>query len=108
MGFYYWILPHMLGAGHLRYYQTAEHRNCHPAPYTETTAWMNSRTTATSWLYCRLAWITPYHSEHHAWPNVPFHQLPYVSAAINKRGSRPRSECNPTGENGYANMHWGI
>ena len=25
---FYWILPHMVGAGHLRYYQTAEHRAC--------------------------------------------------------------------------------
>jgi hypothetical protein len=33
---YYWILPHMLGAGHLRYYQTAEHRACRLGSYTDT------------------------------------------------------------------------
>jgi len=105
---YYWIVPHMLGAGHLRYYQTAEHRSCHQAPYTEGTAWANSRTSSTNWLYARLAWNMPYHSEHHAWPNIPFHQLPAVSKAIEERGTRPRSGCNPTGERGYLHMHINI
>ena len=29
---YYWLLPHIIGAGHLRYYQTAEHRVTLPPP----------------------------------------------------------------------------
>eukprot|EP01050_Picozoa_sp_SAG11_P020569 SAG11_NODE_3491_length_2415_cov_2.138601_1_plen_198_part_00 len=103
---YFWILPHMLGAGHLRYYQTAEHRGvthllhhrtyaaaaavshgcvligtaaCRLGSFTDTSAWITSRTTTTWWLYAKLAWNMPYHSEHHAWPNVPFHVLPEVS-----------------------------
>lgn len=31
---YYWLLPHAIGAAHLRYYQTAEHRSCTRSSYT--------------------------------------------------------------------------
>lgn len=102
---YYWLLPHIFGAGHLRYYQTAEHRSCHRAPYTENTAWTNARTSTTNWLYARLAWNMPYHSEHHAWPNIPFHMLPKLSKSIDERSSRPTSGCTPTGERGYIALH---
>ena len=103
--FYYWILPHMLGAGHLRYYQTAEHRACRLGNFTETNAWIVSRTTATWWVYAKLAWNMPYHSEHHAWPNVPFYLLPELHQRIKKQGSRPQSGCRPGGEHGYLHMH---
>lgn len=103
--FYYWILPHMLGAGHLRYYQTAEHRACRLGNFTETNAWIVSRTTATWWVYAKLAWNMPYHSEHHAWPNVPFYLLPELHQRIKEQGSRPRSGCHPDGDHGYLHMH---
>ena len=48
----------------------------------------------------------PYHSEHHAWPNVPFHVLPEVHKKIKDLGTRPRSKCYPGGEDGYLSMHW--
>jgi fatty acid desaturase len=48
----------------------------------------------------------PYHSEHHAWPNVPFHVLPEVHKKIKDLGTRPRSKCNPGGEDGFLSMHW--
>ena len=73
--FLLWILPHCIGAGHLRLYQFAEHRACKMGPYTDTNAWICARTTSTWWLYRKLAWYMPYHVEHHAWPNVPFHKL---------------------------------
>lgn len=41
----------------------------------DTNAWICARTTSTWWLYKKLAWYMPYHVEHHAWPNVPFHKL---------------------------------
>lgn len=103
---YYWILPHMLGAGHLRYYQTAEHRACRLGSYTDTSAWITARTTTTWWVYARLAWNMPYHSEHHAWPNVPFHVLPEVYERIKVLDTRPVSDCNPTGEHGFLYIHW--
>ena len=104
--FYYWLLPHTLGAGHLRYYQTAEHRACRLGSFTDTNAWIVSRTTATWWLYARLAWNMPYHSEHHAWPNVPFYLLPQLHYRVKQRAARPASGCNPSGEHGFLYMHW--
>ena len=53
---WYWLLPHVIGAGHLRWYQAAEHRGCAMGRFTDTSAWLVSRTTATWWLYCKLAW----------------------------------------------------
>jgi fatty acid desaturase len=103
---YYWLLPHMLGAGHLRYYQTAEHRACQMGKYTDTNAWVVSRTTATWWIYSQLAWNMPYHQEHHAWPNVPFYLLPALHTKVEADGIRPESGCSPTGVNGYFWMHW--
>lgn len=103
---FYWILPHMVGAGHLRYYQTAEHRACKMGEFTDTNAWVVSRTTATWWFYCALAWNMPYHQEHHAWPNVPFHRLPQLHAKVMESPNKPESGCSPVGDNGYAWMHW--
>lgn len=102
---YYWLLPHILGAGHLRYYQAAEHRGCKMGAFTDTNAWLVSRTTTTWWLYCKLAWNMPYHQEHHAWPNVPFYKLPELHRRVAKAGTRPRSGCTPEGERGYVHLH---
>ena len=55
----YWLLPYAVGCAHLRFYQTAEHRACNERDYTNTAVWVASRTTATFWLYCRLAWNMP-------------------------------------------------
>ncbi|CAJ1393123.1 unnamed protein product [Effrenium voratum] len=106
-----WLVPHCLGAGHLRLYQFAEHRACKMGSYTETNAWICARTTTTWWLYRKLAWQMPFHVEHHAWPNVPFHQLEaaheLARSAFAKSGipSAP-SGCQPDGEKGYLNLHW--
>lgn len=106
-----WILPHCIGAGHLRLYQFAEHRACKMGPYTDTNAWICARTTSTWWLYKKLAWYMPYHVEHHAWPNVPFlklqaaHEL--VKDAYKKQGfMKIPTGCSPSGEGGYLNLHW--
>lgn len=64
-----------------------------------------SRTTATWWVYAKLAWNMPYHSEHHAWPNVPFYLLPELHQQIKEKGSRPQSGCHPGGEHGFLHMH---
>jgi fatty acid desaturase len=105
----YWLLPHCLGAGHLRMYQFAEHRACTMGTHTDTNAWVCSRTTATWWLYRKLAWQMPYHVEHHAFPNVPFHKLQalheMIKAQYIKEGSEVRSGCNPDGKNGFTGLH---
>lgn len=106
-----WILPACIGAGHLRLYQFAEHRACKMGPYTDTNAWICARTTSTWWLYKKLAWYMPYHVEHHAWPNVPFHKLQaaheLVKDAYKKQGfMKIPTGCSPSGEGGYLNLHW--
>jgi len=67
-----WILPVLIGQPFLRAYLLAEHGLCPPgADMLE-----NSRTTFTNRIIRALAWNMPYHAEHHAYPAVPFHQLP--------------------------------
>eukprot|EP00927_Polykrikos_kofoidii_P059485 TRINITY_DN54635_c0_g1_i1.p1 TRINITY_DN54635_c0_g1~~TRINITY_DN54635_c0_g1_i1.p1 ORF type:complete len:389 (+),score=42.47 TRINITY_DN54635_c0_g1_i1:87-1253(+) len=122
----YWLLPHVMGSGHLRMYQFAEHRACQTGKYTDTNAWLCARTTTTWWLYRKLAWQMPFHIEHHAFPNVPFHHLEetharvredYGSAVASTRQkgidtpspatavSLVPSGCNPRGEDGYSSLH---
>jgi fatty acid desaturase len=70
--FWLWIIPVLVGQPLLRLYLLAEHGLCPPiANMLE-----NSRTTYTNRFIRFLAWNMPYHAEHHAFPNVPFHQLP--------------------------------
>ncbi|CAE8716014.1 unnamed protein product [Polarella glacialis] len=105
----YWLLPHALGAGHLRMYQFAEHRACTTGSYTDTNAWVCARTTATWWVYRKLAWQMPFHVEHHAYPNVPFHKLEEAHAVVKASyitqgiKSAP-SGCNPDGSLGYIGL----
>ena len=69
---YVWIVPALLGQPFLRLYLLAEHGRC---PFVANML-ENSRTTLTNWFVRKLAWNMPYHAEHHAYPGVPFHQLP--------------------------------
>lgn len=67
-----WLLPVLLGQPFLRLYLMAEHGRCpHVANMLE-----NTRTTFTNSFVRWLAWNMPYHAEHHAYPSVPFYQLP--------------------------------
>ena len=70
--FWLWLLPLILGQPALRAYLLAEHGHC-PAV---ANMFENTRTTLTSRIVRALAWNMPYHAEHHAYPSVPFHQLP--------------------------------
>ncbi|MEO0485468.1 MAG: fatty acid desaturase [Pseudomonadota bacterium] len=71
-----WIIPVLLGQPFLRLYLLAEHGRC-PAV---ANMLENSRTTFTNRAVRFLAWNMPYHAEHHAYPAVPFHQLPAFHA----------------------------
>jgi len=73
-----WILPALLGQPFLRFYLLAEHRGRKQSPL----IYENTRTMETNWLYRKLAWEMPYHTEHHAWPSVPFHKLEDVRALL--------------------------
>ena len=67
-----WLVPILIGQPFLRLYLLAEHGRCPPVA----NMFENTRTTFTNRLLRFLAWNMPYHAEHHAFPSVPFWQLP--------------------------------
>ena len=73
-----WIVPALLGQPFLRLYLLAEHGDCPRVA----NMLANSRTTLTGPVVRFLAWNMPYHTEHHSWPQVPFHHLPAVHARL--------------------------
>ena len=73
-----WLVPLMLGFPVLRFYLLAEHGRC---PFVAD-MFDNTRTTYTNAVVRFLAWNMPYHSEHHALPQVPFFRLPEFHADI--------------------------
>ncbi|MEO0916193.1 MAG: fatty acid desaturase [Pseudomonadota bacterium] len=70
--FWVWLLPLAFGFPVLRLYLLAEHGLCPPVA----NMFENSRSTLTNRAVRWLSWNMPYHAEHHAWPQVPFHALP--------------------------------
>ncbi|QBF31595.1 fatty acid desaturase [Thalassococcus sp. S3] len=76
--FWLWLLPLLIGQPVLRIYLLAEHGRCPPVA----NMLENSRTTFTNRIVRTLAWNMPYHAEHHAAPNVPFHRLPDLHADL--------------------------
>ncbi|MDD9922690.1 MAG: fatty acid desaturase [Boseongicola sp.] len=71
-----WLVPLLLGQPFLRIYLLAEHGRCPPVA----NMFENTRTTFTNRVVRFLAWNMPYHAEHHAYPQVPFHKLPALHA----------------------------
>ena len=77
---YVLIVPAVLGQPFLRLYLLAEHGRC---PFVANML-ENTRTTFTNWFVRKLAWNMPFHAEHHAYPGVPFHQLPAFHVLIER------------------------
>jgi len=69
---WHWVLPALVGQPFLRAYLIVEHGLC---PLAEGPL-AGTRTTLTNPVVRLLAWNMPYHAEHHAHPQGPFHQLP--------------------------------
>ena len=67
-----WVIPALVGQPMLRWYLIAEHTGC-PVDHGTTAG---TRTTLTNPVLRYFAWNMPFHSEHHARPQVPFHRLP--------------------------------
>ena len=67
-----WIVPALVGQPFLRMYLLLEHTGC---PVDQGTV-VGTRTTLTNPVLRFFAWNMPFHREHHARPQVPFHQLP--------------------------------
>ena len=68
----YWVLPMLIGQPFLRAFLLAEHALCPLVP----DMLQNTRTTLTNKLMRRVCWNMSFHAEHHAYPAIPFHQLP--------------------------------
>ncbi len=88
-----WLVPILIGQPFLRLYLLAEHGRCAFVG----DMFVNTRTTLTNRFVRWLAWNMPYHSEHHAMPNVPFHRLPELHDL--SRGHLKEVEA------GYADFH---
>ncbi len=75
-----WLIypGYVLGMLVLSIYLVAEHTGL---PHTGTIL-AHTRHIRTTELVRFFMWNMPYHAEHHAYPAVPFHQLPALSAAI--------------------------
>jgi len=69
---YVWIIPLLVGQPFLRLYLLAEHTGCESGSNMLT----NTRTVLTNPVVRWFTWNMPYHTEHHVFPSVPFHQLP--------------------------------
>lgn len=91
-----WLAPLLLGQPALRLYLMAEHGRC-PAV---ADMLANSRTTFTNRAVRWLAWNMPYHAEHRAAPNVPFHRLPALHLL-----ARPHLKSTSPG---YVAFHRGL
>ncbi len=68
----YWFLPAILAQPFLRAITVAEHTGCTIGDNGLT----NTRTTLTMFPVRLLMWNMPFHTEHHLYPSIPFHQLP--------------------------------
>ena len=68
----YWFLPTILGQPLLRAILIAEHTGCSMGKNGLT----NTRTTLTNPLVRLVMWNMSFHTEHHLYPSIPFHQLP--------------------------------
>jgi len=73
-----WLLPMLLMKPIHQLQNTIEHLGL---PHVDSIA-ENTRSTRTNALMRWLAWNMPYHTAHHAFPGVPFHQLPRLHAAL--------------------------
>ena len=73
-----WVLPAVVGQPFLRAFLLAEHSGCPQV----SDVLASTRTTRTNGLVRLLTWNMSFHAEHHAQPQVPFHQLPALHRAI--------------------------
>lgn len=77
----FWLIPAVLGQPFLRAYLLTEHTGCPQI----SDMFANTRTTHTSAPVRLLMWNMPYHTEHHAFPAVPFHALSGLHGRMSDR-----------------------
>jgi len=109
---YYWVIPSFIGQVFLRFYLLHEHTGCQ----SNENMLNNTRTTATNFMTRKLAWNMPYHSEHHAFPAVPFFMLPELNKLLDKNDNNNKKKknknddngCVPTGRNGFVYLNYAL
>ena len=69
---YWWMVPCLVGYGPINYFRNAEHADCDLVP----NQLHNTRTVESNFIIRWLLWETNFHCEHHAYPAVPFYNLP--------------------------------
>ena len=75
---FWWIVPCIIGYGPINYFRNAEHADCDLVP----NQLHNTRTVESNFLVRWLLWETNFHAEHHAYPAVPFYNLPKLHALL--------------------------
>lgn len=88
-----WCAALLSGQPFLRLYLMAEHGRC---PLVAN-MFENTRTVFTHYIIRKLAWNMPFHAEHHAYPNVPYYNLPRFHRLI-------KTQLKVT-SNGYLEFH---
>lgn len=78
---YFFFLPAILAQPLLRAILIAEHTGC----TNDENGLTNTRTTLASLPVRLLMWNMPYHTEHHLYPSIPFHQLPSAHKEIRNK-----------------------
>ncbi len=78
---FYFFLPAILAQPLLRAILIAEHTGCSH----DENGLTNTRTTLTNGFIRLLMWNMPYHTEHHLYPSIPFHQLPQAHHELREK-----------------------
>lgn len=78
---YFFFLPIVLAQPLLRAILLAEHTGCS----SDENGLTNTRTTLASFPIRLLMWNMPYHTEHHLYPSIPFHQLPRAHGELREK-----------------------
>ena len=76
---FWWIVPCIIGYGPINYVRNAEHADCDRT----NDSMLNTRTVESNFIARWLLWETNFHAEHHAYPTVPFYNLPKLHVYLN-------------------------
>jgi len=92
---FWWIIPCILGYGPINFFRNAEHAHC------DMTAnqLLSTRTVESNKIVRWLLWETNFHAEHHAYPMVPFFNLPKLHELLNDHIKH--NECKS-----FASQNW--
>lgn len=76
---FWWIVPCIIGYGPINYVRNSEHTDCDLT----NDCMLNTRTVESNRFVRWLLWETNFHAEHHAYPAVPFFNLPVLHGYLN-------------------------